>query len=88
MLISMSTYVLTTYNTNEQSMQVTGVQLVGGDLLQADAVVLAIGHSARPLYEKLIQSGVHLEPKVSSSASLQRCCVIAMLTASTTTSFV
>jgi uncharacterized protein len=46
-------------------MQVSGVQLVGGDVLQADAVVLAIGHSARPLYEKLIQSGVHLKPKVS-----------------------
>ncbi|KAG5190617.1 hypothetical protein JKP88DRAFT_352619 [Tribonema minus] len=44
--------------------KVTGVELTDGTVLPADAVVLGIGHSARPLYERLLDGGLHLEPKV------------------------
>ena len=42
---------------------VTGVRTQAGRELAGDAVVLAIGHSARRLYEKLHARGVALEPK-------------------------
>ena len=43
--------------------KVTGIILSDGRILQADAVVLAAGHSARLLYEKLLHHGVDLQPK-------------------------
>lgn len=43
--------------------RITGVQLAGGELLAADCVVLAAGHSARLLYERLLHHGVHLQQK-------------------------
>ena len=42
---------------------VTGVRLRDGTALPADAVVLAVGHSARALYERLVALGVHVEAK-------------------------
>ena len=42
---------------------VTGVQLKDGTALPADAVVLAVGHSARALYRRLVDLGVHVESK-------------------------
>ncbi|GHP09658.1 hypothetical protein PPROV_000839300 [Pycnococcus provasolii] len=41
----------------------TGVRLHNGDVMEADAVVLAPGHSARALYEGLAACGVELRPK-------------------------
>lgn len=43
--------------------KVKGVQTAKGDAILADAVVLAVGHSARPMYHMLFQQGVVLEPK-------------------------
>ena len=43
--------------------RVQGVGCASGRELPADAVVLAVGHSARPLYERLHALGVALEPK-------------------------
>jgi uncharacterized protein len=43
--------------------RVRGVRLRSGADLEADAVVLAAGHSARPLYEALASAGVALAPK-------------------------
>jgi uncharacterized FAD-dependent dehydrogenase len=40
-----------------------GLHLHDGSLLEADHVVLAIGHSARPTFEMLHRRGVYLEPK-------------------------
>mmetsp|Transcript_16812 Transcript_16812/g.46986 ORF Transcript_16812/g.46986 Transcript_16812/m.46986 type:complete len:638 (-) Transcript_16812:1282-3195(-) len=46
---------------------VKGVKLVGsgpqGETIPADHVVLAVGHSARALYQQLAQAGVQLESK-------------------------
>ena len=42
---------------------VTGVQLASGEFIPADIVVLAIGHSSRDLYEKLIKKGLVIEVK-------------------------
>ena len=42
---------------------IAGVHLKDGTILPADSVVLAVGHSARQLYERMIELGVHLEPK-------------------------
>jgi uncharacterized protein len=42
---------------------VRGVRLAGGEELQAGAVVLAIGHSARDTYQMLLERGVRLEFK-------------------------
>ena len=42
---------------------VRGVQLIGGEQLQADAVVLAMGHSARELYAHLHDVGATMAPK-------------------------
>lgn len=41
----------------------TGVTLAGGESIAADVVVLAVGHSARTLYERLIDRGVKIETK-------------------------
>jgi uncharacterized FAD-dependent dehydrogenase len=40
-----------------------GLHLADGSFLEADHVVLAIGHSARPTFEMLHARGVHLEAK-------------------------
>jgi len=42
---------------------VAGVRLADGSELFADAVVLATGHSARDVFELLLEAGVRLEPK-------------------------
>ena len=42
---------------------VRGVVLAGGEVVEATAVVLAIGHSARDTFEMLVRAGVHLDPK-------------------------
>ena len=43
--------------------RVTGVRLTGGDYIECDALVLAIGHSSRDTYEMLARRGVALEQK-------------------------
>lgn len=43
--------------------RVRAVALARGGELQADAVVLAVGHSARPVYEWVRAAGVAIEPK-------------------------
>jgi uncharacterized FAD-dependent dehydrogenase len=43
--------------------QVAAVTLAGGDEVAADVVVLAVGHSARPVYEWLLRAGVPIERK-------------------------
>jgi uncharacterized FAD-dependent dehydrogenase len=43
--------------------RVTGVQIADGDVVAADAVVLAIGHSARDTFEMLVRRGVPMTPK-------------------------
>lgn len=40
-----------------------GLYLEDGGLLEADHVVLAVGHSARPTFEMLHRHGVHMEAK-------------------------
>ncbi len=43
--------------------RIAGVRLRSGDELPADAVVLAVGHSARPIYELALARGIALVPK-------------------------
>ena len=43
--------------------RVRGVRLAGGEILVADQVVLAIGHSARDTFEALYDDGVHIQAK-------------------------
>jgi len=43
--------------------RVRGVILEGGETLETDAVVLAIGHSARDTFRRLHDQGVHMEAK-------------------------
>ena len=43
--------------------QVRGVVLAGGELIRADHVVLALGHSARDTFRMLHARGVFVEPK-------------------------
>jgi len=43
--------------------RVRGLHLHDGSFLEADHVVLAVGHSARPTFEMLHRRGVHLEAK-------------------------
>ncbi len=38
--------------------RVCGVEVAGGDVIDADAVVLAVGHSARDIFELMARSGV------------------------------
>eukprot|EP00903_Cladosiphon_okamuranus_P021523 g19786.t1 len=42
---------------------IRGLKLAGGGEILADRVILAVGHSARPVYERLLESGVSLQPK-------------------------
>lgn len=42
---------------------VTGVTLLDGTSIKANAVILATGHSARDIYSILRESGIHLEAK-------------------------
>jgi uncharacterized FAD-dependent dehydrogenase len=46
--------------------RVTGVELQSGEVIAAEHVVLAIGHSARDTFEMLDQNGVFIEPKAFS----------------------
>ncbi len=43
--------------------RIEGLVLTGGEILRADQVILAPGHSARDLFETLAARGVHLEAK-------------------------
>jgi uncharacterized FAD-dependent dehydrogenase len=43
--------------------RVRGLQLSTGEFLEADHVVLAVGHSARDTFEMLHERGVHIEAK-------------------------
>ncbi|MCW2391852.1 putative FAD-dependent dehydrogenase [Sphingobium sp. B1D7B] len=45
------------------SMALRGLHLHDGSFLEADHVVLAVGHSARPTFEMLHERGVFIEPK-------------------------
>lgn len=42
---------------------ITGLTLSNGETIQANHVVLAIGHSARDTFEMLLDQGVYIEPK-------------------------
>jgi uncharacterized FAD-dependent dehydrogenase len=42
---------------------VRGVTLAGGEFIEADQIILALGHSARDTFEMLHRRGVHIEPK-------------------------
>ncbi len=42
---------------------ITGLTLGTGETIQANHIVLAIGHSARDTFEMLLQQGVYIEPK-------------------------
>ena len=44
-------------------MRLRGLHLADGGFLEADQVVMAIGHSARPTFEMLHRRGVTMEPK-------------------------
>lgn len=44
-------------------MSLRGLHLHDGSFLEADHVVLAVGHSARPTFEMLHKRGVHIEAK-------------------------
>lgn len=43
--------------------RITGVELRDGEIIEADRVVLAVGHSAREIYHHLVDLDVFLEPK-------------------------
>jgi uncharacterized FAD-dependent dehydrogenase len=43
--------------------RIVGVKLLGGAEIEADAVVLAVGHSARPVYEWAVNNGIAIERK-------------------------
>ena len=43
--------------------RVQGVHLNGGDYIEADRVVMAVGHSARDTFAMLLAAGVHVEAK-------------------------
>ncbi|MCW2335929.1 putative FAD-dependent dehydrogenase [Sphingobium sp. B2D3A] len=45
------------------NMALRGLHLHDGSFLEADHVVLAVGHSARPTFEMLHERGVFIEPK-------------------------
>ena len=46
-----------------ESERITGVVTADGELIEADHVVLAIGHSARDTFESLLQQGIPMEAK-------------------------
>jgi len=47
----------------KQGSRITAVKLLGGGEIQADAVVLAVGHSARPVYQWAHAAGIPIERK-------------------------
>lgn len=49
--------------TPEGGRRLRGLNLSDGSFLEADHVVLAVGHSARPTFEMLHERGVHIEAK-------------------------
>ena len=49
--------------TSDGKKRLRGLHLHDGSLLEADHVVLAVGHSARPTFEMLHARGVHIDPK-------------------------
>ena len=46
-----------------QDGQLRGLRLESGEVVEADHVVLALGHSARDTFKALHQAGVYIEPK-------------------------
>jgi uncharacterized FAD-dependent dehydrogenase len=48
---------------SDGSQRLRGLYLHDGSLLEADHVVLAVGHSARPTFQMLHDRGVHIEAK-------------------------
>lgn len=50
-------------NTSSEGKVMKAVILDSGESIPADIVVLAVGHSSRQLYERLIERGIYLEPK-------------------------
>ena len=48
---------------NIENGQVHGVTLASGEVIEAEHVVLAIGHSARDTFKMLYAKGVYIEPK-------------------------
>lgn len=55
--------VVSLLHTSGAEPRVLGVELLGGERIEADAVVMATGHSARDVYELLQRAGVRLEAK-------------------------
>jgi uncharacterized FAD-dependent dehydrogenase len=53
--------------------RISGLRLRDGSVLDADLVVMAPGHSARVLYEKLIEKGVSIEPKPIAVSAAPYC---------------
>jgi len=49
--------------TGDGRKRLRGLLLSDGSFLEADHVILAVGHSARPTFEMLHRRGVHIEPK-------------------------
>jgi uncharacterized FAD-dependent dehydrogenase len=47
----------------ERARRMSGVRLASGETLEASSVVLAVGHSARDMYEHLRDAGVPLRVK-------------------------
>ena len=45
---------------------VTGIEVNGTEHIDCDRVILAVGHSARDTFEKLLSIGIPMEPKVFS----------------------
>lgn len=50
-------------NLLNQSQQATGIETENGDLIEAEAIVLATGHSARDVFELLFHQGILIEAK-------------------------
>ena len=46
--------------------RITGVELAGGEVIECDHCILAIGHSARDTFRMLHDSGIPMEPKAFS----------------------
>ena len=50
-------------NNDDETKSTGGVVLENGDRIEAEVVVLAVGHSSRALYEMLVARGFKVEPK-------------------------
>ena len=46
-----------------ENSRLIGLEISGGEVLDCERVILAIGHSARDTFETLLAQGVHMEPK-------------------------